>query len=133
MIEVAAALVFDGGKLLITQRPAGTHLSGLWEFPGGKREASESFQECLVRELREELGVLVRVGGLFHQVTHRYPGKAVYLEFYICALLMSSPRPTAIGCAALSWVTMEQLADYKFPDADQKLLSALNGRSDLWV
>ncbi len=132
MIEVAAGLVFDNGKLLITQRPQGTHLSGLWEFPGGKREAAESFKACLVRELLEELGIRVRVGALFHRLTHHYPDKAVYLEFYLCSLLKNSPKPTAIGCAAFSWVEMHQLAHYQFPDADRQLVSALTRSSDLW-
>ena len=55
-IEVSAGLIFRAGQLLITQRPAGGHLAGLWEFPGGKREPGETFEACLRRELQEELG-----------------------------------------------------------------------------
>ena len=62
-IDVAAALIFRSGKLLITQRPADAHCGGLWEFPGGKRKPDETFEQCLVREIREELGVEVSVGG----------------------------------------------------------------------
>src|SRR4029077_11924660 len=74
-IEVAAGLVFRGGKLLITQRRADSHLGGLWEFPGGKREAAETFEECLARELREELGIEVAVEELVKEITHAYPEK----------------------------------------------------------
>src|ERR1700744_6143582 len=71
--EVSAALIFHGGKLLISRRPAQAHLGGLWEFPGGKREPGETFEACLVREIREELGVEVSVGKLFAEVRHDYP------------------------------------------------------------
>ncbi len=132
MIEVAAGLLFHHGKLLITQRPQGTHLAGLWEFPGGKRHPSESFQSCLARELHEELGILVSVGNLWHRVTHAYPGKDVYLEFYLCSLLKNSPPPTAIGCAALQWVTASGIGAYEFPAADRLLVDALQGQPEIW-
>jgi mutator protein MutT len=61
-VEVSAGLVFRNGKLLITQRYPNAHLGGLWEFPGGKRECDESFEACLARELREELGIEAAVG-----------------------------------------------------------------------
>src|SRR5262245_45725195 len=61
VIEVAAGLVFRGGKVLITQRRPDDHLGGLWEFPGGKREPNETFEQCLHRELKEELGIEVHV------------------------------------------------------------------------
>ena len=71
LIEVSAAIVFRGGKLLVTQRHADAHLGGLWEFPGGKREAGESFEQCLVREIREELGVEISAGELFEEIRLR--------------------------------------------------------------
>src|SRR6266853_2112638 len=83
-VDVAAALVFRDGKFLITQRHANAHLGGLWEFPGGKREANETFEQCLARELREELGIEVAVGELVESLTHNYPEKAVHLRFYRC-------------------------------------------------
>src|SRR5512134_3411193 len=64
-VEVSAGLIFRAGKLLITQRHADSHLGGLWEFPGGKREPGETFEECLTRELQEELGIQVEVGTSF--------------------------------------------------------------------
>src|SRR5438874_852480 len=71
-VEVAAGLLFHEGKLLITQRAAGVHLGGLWEFPGGKRETDESFEDCLRREFSEELGLDVEVQELIQTVVHSY-------------------------------------------------------------
>src|SRR5664279_163788 len=92
-IEVSAALIFRDGKLLVAQRHADAHLGGLWEFPGGKREADETFEQCLVREIREELGVDISVGELFEEVTHAYPEKSVHLKFFICCLISGAPQP----------------------------------------
>src|SRR5262245_17574696 len=109
-IEVSAGLIFREGKLLITQRHADAHLGGLWEFPGGKREFGESFEQCLARELREELGVEAIVGELFETVTHAYPEKTVHLQFHLCHFCDGEPRP--LGCAALRWVSRDELDDY---------------------
>jgi mutator protein MutT len=130
-IEVSAGLVFRQGKLLITQRHAHDHLGGLWEFPGGKREACESFEQCLMRELREELGIEIVVGELLESIEHDYPGKRVRLKFFHCRLLRQEPRP--IGCAALAWIGFEELANYSFPPADERLLALLRERKDLWT
>jgi mutator protein MutT len=70
VIEISAGLVFRDGRLLITQRPDGGHLAGLWEFPGGKREPGESFEDCLRRELREELGLDIEAVEWIESITH---------------------------------------------------------------
>ena len=129
-IEVSAGLVFRNGKLLITQRHAGAHLGGLWEFPGGKREANETFEECLVRELREELGIEVEVGELIESLTHSYPEKTVLLKFFLCRWTRNDPKP--IDCHDLKWVTAEELSNYEFPAADARLLEMLRGSPGLW-
>jgi len=130
IIDVAAALVFRDGKLLITRRHAGAHLGGLWEFPGGKREPGETFESCLVREIREELNVGIAVDECFESVTHTYPEKTVRLEFFICRLLDGKPEP--LGCEALRWVTRSELGDYAFPAADARLLEKLQAAETLW-
>lgn len=130
IIEVSAGLVFRSGKLLITQRHADAHLGGLWEFPGGKREPGETFEQCLARELREELGIEVEVGGLFESVTHAYAEKTVQLQFFLCRL--PNGEPQALGCAALKWVTHDELARHDFPAADVQLLQKLAADSKLW-
>jgi len=128
-VEVSAGLVFRHGKLLITQRHAGAHLGGLWEFPGGKREPGETFQQCLERELIEELGVRVHVGELFEEITHRYPEKTVHLMFFLCEI--QSGEPAALDCAAIKWVSKAELFEHPFPPADERLLNKLR-EADLW-
>ena len=129
-IRVAAALVFDSGRLLITRRPAGKHLGGFWEFPGGKLEKGESFPDCLQRELREELGIQVSVGELLAAVEHSYPKQTLRIHFYRCALDSGSPSP--IECDAVEWITASMLNNYAFPPADAELLAEIRSRPELW-
>ena len=123
IIEVSAALIFRAGRLLIAQRHADAHLGGLWEFPGGKREPGETFEQCLVRELREELGVEVSVGQLFEEIRHDYPEKSVHLKFFRCQWIAGEPQP--LDCAAVKWIDPAELDAHKFPAADVQLLAKL--------
>ena len=129
-IDVAAGLVFRSGQLLITRRHAAAHLGGLWEFPGGKREPDETFEQCLRRELREELGIEVEVGALLEELTHDYPEKRVHLQFFRCRWVANEPQP--LGCPAFAWITRAQLGDYEFPAADARLLEMLHRSPELW-
>jgi mutator protein MutT len=129
-IEVAAGLVFRQGRLLITRRREGDHLGGLWEFPGGKRESHETFEECLRRELKEELDAEVQVGSLIQSVRHAYPERAVHLKFFRCVLTGGEPK--ALGCDALAWVGPDELLRYSFPPADARLLDLLRESPGLW-
>ncbi|HEX3628613.1 MAG TPA: 8-oxo-dGTP diphosphatase MutT [Verrucomicrobiae bacterium] len=122
-IDVSAALIFDQGRLLITRRRAGSHLGGLWEFPGGKREPNETFEQCLVREIHEELGMNIAVGELFEEITHAYEEKTVHLKFFICTWIDGAPQ--ALGCESFEWVEKNALQQYKFPAADARLLGKL--------
>ena len=124
-IEVAAGLIRDeAGRYLITQRPPGTHLAGLWEFPGGKRHAGESLEQCLARELREELGATFAVGERVETVAWDYPEKRVVLHFYRCR--HTGGTVVAQAVAALLWVAPERLHEYEFPPPDQRLLARLH-------
>jgi mutator protein MutT len=131
VIEVSAALIFHGGRLLITQRHAKSHLGGLWEFPGGKRETDETFEECLVREIREELGVEISVGKLFEEIYHDYPEKSVHLKFFLCRLVSGEPQP--IDCAAVKWIDKAGLVVHEFPAADAQLLQKLKSSLKHWA
>jgi mutator protein MutT len=127
VIEVSAALIFRDGKILITQRHAKSHLGGLWEFPGGKREQNETFEQCLAHELREELGIEIEVGELFEEISHAYAEKTVHLKFFVCKLISGKPR--SLDCAAFKWVGKAELADFEFPAADARLLEKLRAYS----
>ena len=131
VIDVAAALIFRSGKLLIAQRHVEAHLGGLWEFPGGKREPHETFEQCLTRELGEELGIEVVVGELLEIVTHSYPEKTVHLRFFRCQWKAHEPQP--LGCSDFKWVSAGELRDYAFPAADARLLEKLLRNPELWL
>lgn len=130
-IDVAAALVFRDGQLLITQRPAGGHLAGLWEFPGGKREPEESFEAALRRELMEELGIEVEVQVLVESITHEYPEKTVHLRFFRCAWKRHEPQ--ALECADWRWIRSQELSQFEFPAADARLLEMLRSPDFRWA
>lgn len=130
VVEVGAGLVFRQGRLLIARRREGDHQGGLWEFPGGKREPGETWEECVRRELREELGMEVEVGSCWEELTHHYPERVIHLAFFLCRWLEREPRP--LGCSAVAWVTREELARHEFPAADQRLLGRLVCERDLW-
>lgn len=126
-IQVAAAIIEREGRLLITQRMAGDHLGGFWEFPGGKREAGENFEACLERELREELGIDVKVGRELKKVRHTYPERKVEIRFFECRLSGGEPAPR--GCEAFRWVAPHELSNFSFPPADFKLIQELSQRT----
>jgi 8-oxo-dGTP diphosphatase len=127
-VQVAAGLIKKDHRYLITKRPAGVHLAGFWEFPGGKREAGESLEECLQRELREELGIDIVPVCPFHTIRHEYPEKLVVLHFFCCTI--QSGEPQALGCEEWRWVTPEGLTNYEFPPADRPILEMLQRTPD---
>src|SRR4029453_8351279 len=111
LIEVAAAVIQDeAGRYLITRRPHGTHLAGLWEFPGGKRERGESLDACLRRELAEELSAIFSVGEELETIHWAYPEKTVVLHFFRCRLETGRVEPRE--AQEVAWVPPERLGDY---------------------
>ncbi len=127
VVEVAAALIRDeAGRYLITQRRRGSHLEGLWEFPGGKREPDEPLEDCLRRELAEELSARFTVGPLVETVRWEYPDRTVVIRFYECRLEAGAIEPREEQ--AMAWVEPERLREYAFPPADRVLIERLTGR-----
>ena len=125
--EVVAAVIERGGRILIARRPAGLHLGGLWEFPGGKQKPGESPTLALEREIREELGVAVTVGPLLESVDWTYPEKRVRLAFFRCTV---AEEPRALEGQELAWVRPGELGRYEFPPADAVLLDRLGRGRD---
>jgi mutator protein MutT len=122
-IEVAAAIIWHRGRILVSQRDVDSHLSGYWEFPGGKRKAWESFEECLVREVREELNINVEIQDFFETVFYEYPEKKVTLKFFCCRYL--GGEPMALGCQQFQWVSPPDLIHFRFPPADETIVRRL--------
>ena len=128
IIEVAAGLIQDvAGRYLITRRRSGTHLAGLWEFPGGKRHEGESLEACLRRELGEELGGPFEIVEKVDTVRWEYPEKTVIIHFYRCRLRSGSVEPRE--AQEMAWVAPERLAEYNFPPADAALITRLRSHS----
>ncbi|HQP35892.1 MAG TPA: (deoxy)nucleoside triphosphate pyrophosphohydrolase [Polyangiaceae bacterium] len=121
-IVVVAGVIAVNDRVLVTQRPRGSHLEGAWEFPGGKVEDDEDPRDALRRELREELGVDAIVGAILETSFHRYDSKSVLLLFFDARLADGSPPPTAIEVADLRWRRADELRDEDFPPADVPVL-----------
>jgi 8-oxo-dGTP diphosphatase len=128
VLEVGAALVFKDGKFLITQRKQDDSFGGFWELPGGKKEPTESLEECVIRELKEELDIEVEIRHFFRILTYHYPQRSVRLNVFFCSHKSGEPRK--IECQDLAWVFPKDLPSYKFPDADQDLVRELARRDD---
>ena len=124
-IIVAAAVVIESGRVLLTQRVEGQHLAGLWEFPGGKLERGESSEEALVRECREECGIEIEVAEILDVTFHRYPEKDVLLLFYRCLLVSGEVRHLQVADHA--WVAPKELDRYDLPPADQRVIARIQG------
>ena len=121
-IIVLAAVIERDGHFLLARRLKGTHLAGLWEFPGGKCEAGEPHDTCLARELREELGVEASIGAELIAIDHVYPERAVRLHFRRCEIA-GDPQPM-LG-QEIRWVTRDALGAIELPEADRALVQLL--------
>ena len=125
VLVAACALVDADGRVLLTERPAGKSMAGLWEFPGGKIEAGERPEETLIRELKEELGIVVREPCLapLTFASHAYEDFHLLMSLYVCR------RWEGIVAAQegqrLAWVRPIRLRDYKMPPADEPLVAHL--------
>jgi len=126
-IIVAAAVIERDGAFLVTRRQHGVHLAGLWEFPGGKCEAGETHAECLVRELREELGVDAAIGPEILATSHDYPDRHVELHF-LRGELRGEPVPQQ--AQEMRWVRRTELSQLEFPAADAALIDRLQRSAD---
>jgi A/G-specific adenine glycosylase len=121
--DVTAAVIRKRGRVLIAQRPVSGMLGGLWEFPGGKRERGESLEECLRREIKEELGIEIEVGQPATQVEHTYTHFRITLHAFECRL--ASGRPHAIQVADWRWVRLNELDGFAFAVTDRKIIKVL--------
>ena len=123
-LRVVAAALFDArGHVLIAERPAGKHMAGWWEFPGGKVATGESDAEALVRELREELGVETSADAEVMTLTHDYPDRIVDLVLWRATVLEGSPQ--GLDGQQLKWVARLSLREERMLPADEPFIAAL--------
>lgn len=120
MVEVVAALIWEGDRFLICQRPAHKARGLLWEFVGGKVEPGETHEQALVRECREELGIALSVGARFMQVVHEYPDITVRLTLYHASIASGEIR--LLEHNAIAYITADEIDGYDFCPADTEIL-----------
>jgi 8-oxo-dGTP diphosphatase len=125
VLVAACALIDADGRVLIAQRPEGKPMAGLWEFPGGKIESGERPEQCLIRELKEELGIGVSEDCLapLTFASHRYPDFHLLMPLYVCRRWEG--QVTANEAQRIAWVRPNRLRDYPMPPADEPLVSHL--------
>lgn len=121
--EVVAALIWDGSRFLICQRPAHKARGLLWEFVGGKVEPGESKEDALIRECREELAVTISAGEVFMEVDHDYPDLNVHLTLFNAAIIEGTPR--MLEHNDIRWITVDEIPQYEFCPADKEILRRL--------
>lgn len=122
-LVVAAAILDASGKVLIAERPAGKHMAGRWEFPGGKVAPGESEKAALARELQEELGIEVTDARPMMRLTHRYPDREVELSLWMVDSYRGEPQ--ALDGQRLKWVRRAQLGSEDILEADRPFVAAL--------
>lgn len=124
--EVVAALIWNGDKFMICQRPAHKARGLLWEFVGGKVEPGETKPEALIRECREELAVTVSVGEVFMDVLHDYPDILVHLTLFHAAI--AEGKPQMLEHNDIRWITPAEIPQYEFCPADVEILEEIQKR-----
>lgn len=122
-IEVVAALIWNGEKFMICQRPANKARGMLWEFVGGKVEPGETKEQALIRECREELAIILDVQDIFMDVTHEYPDITVHLSLFHAKI--KEGTPTLLEHNDLRWITPAQIINYNFCPADEEILKQI--------
>jgi 8-oxo-dGTP diphosphatase len=142
-VKIACAVIIQNGQILISKRPAHKHLAHFWEFPGGKvknsaeyekncrspllqKPGQETIEEALHREIKEELGITLKISEKIETLRYPYPelkNQTLELHFFLCKIQEGVPQ--ALEVAEIKWVHPEQLKDYSFPPADAELLKKL--------
>ena len=123
MIEVVAALIWQGDKFMICQRPAHKARGLLWEFVGGKVEPGETKEQALIRECQEELAVTLSVGDVFMDVVHEYPDLTVHLTLFNATI--ADGEPQKLEHNAIQWITPSEISNYEFCPADVEILERI--------
>ena len=123
MTEVVAALIWDGDKIMICQRPEHKARGLLWELVGGKVEPGETKEQALIRECREELDILLSVGNVFMDVVHEYPDLTVHLTLFNALIVEGEPQKLEHN--DIKWITPGEIPNYEFCPADGEILKKI--------
>ena len=123
MVEVVAALIWQGDRFMICQRPAQKARGLLWEFVGGKVEPGETKEAALIRECREELAVTLSVGDVFMDVTHEYPDLTVHLTLFSATIAAGIPQKLEHN--DIRWITPAEIPNFDFCPADVEILKKI--------
>ena len=123
MVEVVAALIWQGDKFMICQRPAHKARGLLWEFVGGKVESGETKEQALIRECREELAVALSVGDMFMDVVHEYPDLTVHLTLFNATIAEGEPQKLEHN--DIRWIMPCEIPNYEFCRADEEILDKI--------
>lgn len=124
--EVVAALIWDGDKFMICQRPAHKARALLWEFVGGKVEPGETKEQALIRECQEELAITLSVGEVFMDVVHEYPDITIHLTLFNATIAEGTPQ--RLEHNDIKWITSQEIPNYDFCPADEDILKAIISR-----
>ena len=122
-IPCGVALIRRGDEFLISKRKKDDSFGSLWEFPGGKKNPGESFEECVLREVKEEFGLDVRVDEKFMEMRRPYHERIIWLNFFLCTYLAGEPQ--TLDCAKVEWVRVEDMKKYTFPPANERVIKKL--------
>jgi len=120
MIEVTAAILEEGNKIMIARRVQGKHLAGFWEFPGGKIEQDETPEICLIRELKEEFEIDVTIGNYIGESIFEYPEKTIRLKAFTCEIINGKMKLNDHD--KIEWIKLEEIANYNLAPADLPLI-----------
>lgn len=123
VIPCGVALIRRERQFLISQRNADDTFGSLWEFPGGKKNPRESFENCVIRETREELGIEVAIEKKFMEIRKEFKEKIIWLNFYLCSYVSGDPRP--IECQKVLWADVADLKNFDFPPANEQVIENL--------
>lgn len=124
--QIGVAAIVRQGKILIDRRRKEGDMGGLWEFPGGKIEVGETIEECIKREIKEELDIEIAVGDRLTTITHAYENFDVTLYVHLCHYLSGEPQP--LECEEIHWVEPDSLNGYQFPVANIQIIKLLQAR-----
>jgi A/G-specific adenine glycosylase len=128
--RIGVAVIFnDEGLILIDRRPEGGLLGGLWEFPGGKIEPNETVEECVEREILEEIGIAIAVGENLMTIDHAYTHFRITLHVHLCRYVSGTPQ--TIECDEIRWVSLDEIDQFPFPKANSQIITALKERDGL--